>query len=345
MSDGQRDSLQGEELKLAGNNSLTLADADSVWLVMSGSMTLFVTRCEASGNAGSRRHLFTVSSGEAIFGVGVSGEASRTLLAVSLEETDLIKIRLQDLAEDWARQQGEAVKYVSDWAAKIGSVVEGLTSLPIPDPQHPSALPQQLDGLHSEFLRNFAASRRRDNRQRAAGLMAREEQLQSSTSRRAPRPRGDGKIESRKSLCPRAAPRSGGDPCPRPGIGYHGDPPRNLDPHSGGDEALRAIARNSHFRIRKVLLAGKWWTRDCGPILAFKHDDGEPVALLPDRRGGYALLDPGLMAEMKVTPRVAAALQPFGYVAYRPFPEKIHRPHDVILFSLKGARRELGILR
>ncbi|HMD86100.1 MAG TPA: NHLP bacteriocin export ABC transporter permease/ATPase subunit [Terriglobia bacterium] len=344
MNDGLCDNLRGEELKLAGNNSLNLTDPGGVWVVVSGSMAVFAATCEAGGQTGSRRHLFTVSSGDALFGVAISGEASRILLAVSLEETELIRIRLQDLAEDWVRHQGQAAKFVSDWSQKIGSVLEGLTSLPIPDPQESNALHQQLSSLHSEFLRNIAALEERDSRQRAASLMAREEQLQSATRDVLGDLAAAARAGQGKPLPPGGAPLFAAVQALGQASGITVIAPKNLDPGCGAEEALRAIARNSHFRIRKVMLAAPWWKRDCGPILAFQLADGQPVALLPRGPNRYALFDPATGAQTEVDQRAAGALQPFGYVAYRPLPEKIHRPYDMMVFSLKGARRELTVI-
>lgn len=344
MNDGLCPGLRGEKLKLAGNNSLTLTDPGGVWVVVSGSMALFAAQCEAGGLTGSRRHLFTVSSGDALFGVAIGGEASRILLAVSLQETDLLKIRLQDLAEDWARQQGQAAKLIGDWSQKAGKVVEGFSSLPTPNPQEPGALPQQLNALQIEFLRRVEALEERDNRQRAASLLAREEQLQSVTRDVLGDLAAAARLSQGKPAPPEGFPLFAAVHALGQASGITVLAPKNLDPGCSAEEALRAIARNSHFRIRKVMLAAQWWKRDCGPILAFKLEDGQPVALLPRGPSGYALFDPATGAQRGVDQRVAGALQPFGYVAYRPLPEKIHRPYDIIAFSLKGARRELAVL-
>jgi ATP-binding cassette subfamily C protein len=344
MNHTLHDNLRGERVKLAGNNSFTLTDPDSVWVVLSGSMALFAAKCEAGGLTGSRRHLLTVSCGDALFGVAPSDEAGRTLVVVSLEETDLMKVRFQELAEDWVQDREQAAKFVGDWWRKMNSVVDRLTSLPTPDPKETGSLRQQLNALHIEFIRNLEVLEQEDDQQRAVNLMAREKQLQSA---------------ARDTLgdLAAAARTAQGEPVPPGGSplfaalhaigqasGIVVTAPKNLDPRCGAEEGLRAIARNSHFRIRKVMLAAEWWRRDCGPILAFKLEDGQPVALLPRGPNRYALLDPATGTQTKVDPRVAGALQHFGYVAYRPLPEKIHRPYDIIVFSLKGARRELAVL-
>jgi NHLM bacteriocin system ABC transporter ATP-binding protein len=119
--------------------------------------------------------------------------------------------------------------------------------------------------------------------------------------------------------------------------------PRNFDPAWDHEQALRAIERGSHIRTRKVLLETKWWKKDCGPILAFRAEGRAPVALLYRARK-YSLFDPVTGMNSVVDAAVAASLDPFGYVLYRPFPEKIHRPFEIVLFSMKGMQREILVL-
>src|SRR5205823_11190487 len=46
-------------------------------------------------------------------------------------------------------------------------------------------------------------------------------------------------------------------------------------------EPLKAIEQAARIRMRKVLLTEGWWKEDCGPLLAHKLEDHQPVALLP----------------------------------------------------------------
>lgn len=121
-------------------------------------------------------------------------------------------------------------------------------------------------------------------------------------------------------------------------------PPRVIDPAWTQEQTLRAIERSSHIRSRRVTLEGEWWKKDCGAILAFALQDGRPQALLPQAGGRYLQLDPSSGAQIFVDAPAARALQPFGYVFYRPFPEKIHRAIDLVRFSTRAMGHEVKVL-
>jgi len=126
--------------------------------------------------------------------------------------------------------------------------------------------------------------------------------------------------------------------------GIQVEPPRVIDPAWTQEQTLRAIERASHIRSRRVMLEGEWWKKDCGAILAFALQDGRPQALLPQAGGRYLQLDPSSGAQTFVDAPAARALQPFGYVLYRPFPEKIHGAIDLVRFSTRGMGHEFKVL-
>ena len=61
----------------------------------------------------------------------------------------------------------------------------------------------------------------------------------------------------------------------------------------GTEPSLHEILRTSGVRARRVRLLGedRWWTGDSGSMLAFRREDGYPLALLPSPVGGYRVLD------------------------------------------------------
>lgn len=130
-------------------------------------------------------------------------------------------------------------------------------------------------------------------------------------------------------------------------------------------DPLAAIARASRIRTRRVALRGEWYREEGGPVLAYLaadqptrltdgsagpaewNDGGRPVALLPasGRRprvaGCYDLLDPVAQVRAPVTAQVAASVSPFGYVFYKPLPDRALTDLDLLRLGLQGSRRDV----
>ena len=110
-----------------------------------------------------------------------------------------------------------------------------------------------------------------------------------------------------------------------------------------GAAGVHALAEQAGVRCRRVTLQGQWWKQDSGPMIAFTEKDGEPLALLPDPRGGYRA-HLGKDESRLVDEEFAAALNPAGFVFYRPLPHKALTDLDLLNFGLGGYRRELGMV-
>lgn len=118
-----------------------------------------------------------------------------------------------------------------------------------------------------------------------------------------------------------------------------------------GRESLRDLARASNLQLRRVTLAGPWWTSDGAPLIAFMNAPGDglsgrgdgrsgtPVALLPSGRG-YRLVDDG--EERPVDEQIAASIAPDAYQVYRPLPGSPLGGRDLLRFGLAGAKRDMG---
>lgn len=85
-------------------------------------------------------------------------------------------------------------------------------------------------------------------------------------------------------------------------------------------EAVAHIAQRARVRYRQVALSADWWARDNGPLLAFRDHDKTPLALLLHDTQGYWQHDPTSGARQRVTPELAATLDPFAYTFFRPLP-------------------------
>jgi NHLM bacteriocin system ABC transporter ATP-binding protein len=132
-------------------------------------------------------------------------------------------------------------------------------------------------------------------------------------------------------------------------------PPDSRLGRGAGYDPLRAIARASHLRYRKVALRGEWWREDHGPLVAFTRPLKEPargestyaieweraVALIPISDHAYEMNEPIVERRTRVTPEVAASLAPFAYELYRPLPEQAATMGDLLRFGLVGCRNDL----
>ncbi len=106
-------------------------------------------------------------------------------------------------------------------------------------------------------------------------------------------------------------------------------------------DPLRAIARASGFRTRRVKLTARWWSRDGTPMLARRADDGRPVALITNSAGRYVLVDPAENTRAPVNAELARALQPTAVVLYPTLSSDRATLGGFVRFALPLIRREL----
>lgn len=109
--------------------------------------------------------------------------------------------------------------------------------------------------------------------------------------------------------------------------------------------ALVDVLDVSGVRGRQVRLAGKhrWWVSDSGSMLAFRADDGRPVALLSGVLGRYRIVDPAGGRAIRVTAKRAETLQANAWLFYRPLESTAVRPRD--LFQIAGQGLGAGFAR
>ena len=108
-------------------------------------------------------------------------------------------------------------------------------------------------------------------------------------------------------------------------------------------DPVEAIARSARLRLRRVTLRGNWWKWDCGPLLGFSFEDGQPVALV-HRPGGYEIVNPADDTRTRVDKKTAPWLAPEATMVYRPLPEGRLALRDLIRFSLVTRKREFAIV-
>jgi len=108
--------------------------------------------------------------------------------------------------------------------------------------------------------------------------------------------------------------------------------------------SLNDILRSSRFRDRKVKLAGNWWEKDNGPLLAFKKEGNFPVALIPKSPSSYEYISPGESIRQVLTAKEAEGLVEEAHQFYRPFPDVPLNGYNLIRFAFEGSLRDILII-
>ena len=116
---------------------------------------------------------------------------------------------------------------------------------------------------------------------------------------------------------------------------YHikpADIPKNITEH---EEQLDHSLRPHGIMRRMVKLGEDWYKDTYGPILAYKHDTGEPTALLPNKFKGYHYVDRSTGKKQKLTKRTALLFRPEAYCFYLPLPQRKIGIHDLMAYMGK----------
>ncbi|MCY4134464.1 MAG: ATP-binding cassette domain-containing protein [bacterium] len=95
-------------------------------------------------------------------------------------------------------------------------------------------------------------------------------------------------------------------------------PPAPSSERSTDEVALARVLSASGVRSRKVRLAleDRWWVGDSGAMLAFRAEDGRPVALLPSAIRNYREVDPVSGGQRRITSANAESLRPEAWTFY-----------------------------
>ena len=103
------------------------------------------------------------------------------------------------------------------------------------------------------------------------------------------------------------------------------------------------VLDSSGVRARRVRFKakGNWWRGDSNALLAFRVEDGQPVALIPGMFGRYREVDPVTKRSVRVTAERAEALQPDAWMFYRPLPSAEVKPADLLGMAMHGSAADL----
>ena len=132
-------------------------------------------------------------------------------------------------------------------------------------------------------------------------------------------------------------------------IGRHQGIEFRIPARSGPSESpidLVDILDASGVRARRVRLKAEdnWWRSDSNAMLAFRAEDGRPVALLPGMFGRYREIDPVSKRSVTITADRAGALEKKAWLFYRPLPARNVRPADLPGIALHGSGADLARL-
>ena len=132
-------------------------------------------------------------------------------------------------------------------------------------------------------------------------------------------------------------------------VGRHQGIEFRIPARSGPSESpirLVDILDASGVRARRVRLKveDKWWSSDSNAMLAFRAEDGRPVALLPGIFGRYREIDPVSKRSVRITADRAGALEKEAWLFYRPLPSRNVRPADLLGIALHGSAADVARL-
>jgi NHLM bacteriocin system ABC transporter ATP-binding protein len=120
--------LQGQVCKFRANQPMLLNDPETMWVIQSGSIALFAVMVGHDGIEGTRHYLFSASSGDALFGTSASHELHhRQLLAVPVEETELLQVQSDELRQRLVRGDKTTIAQIDQWINQLGTVLSQST--------------------------------------------------------------------------------------------------------------------------------------------------------------------------------------------------------------------------
>jgi NHLM bacteriocin system ABC transporter ATP-binding protein len=232
-----------------------------------------------------RRPLFRVATGEVLS--GVAGQADVEVVAVGNAALLPMGPEAADLPERWSLRLAAAVAGPA--------TLEGVLAW--------------LEAAEAGEARRIAERLRRDGVRRDATFrgLAR---LMTPAGGSAPAPAPD--EDPLFAACSAVAQAMGLPPLRRP-------------PEPGPTDDIRGvmeIVRASGLRARRTALRSGWWREDVGPQIAWRGEDRHPVALVPDGRRGYALLDPATGRWERLDAATADGLSADAACLYRPLPSE-----------------------
>ena len=335
---------------IAENEILLLDDPESLWVIESGSMTVYAGKIQDAVLQSGRRFLFGVETGEGLFGIANPkvGLGSICILAVATKETRLLRLNLHDLDEGATQANSfNSIHLITTWFERLSSVFQ-LTSIPLSAPEISSQMPWLtqrvvLKNFHDAFISSLQELEQSAQQENLVQFQARERLNEEMTTQA---------VAEFVSLLgvQHSAIAASSDPllAAAGAVGRAMDipicPPAKSEDMKRVKDPLDAIARASRMRIRRVILSERWWRSDCGPLLAYLQGDSSPVALLPVDNKYYEIYNPATQRRIKVNDKTAKLLAPTAYMFYPPFPDTELNLLTLFKYSMRGGWESIRTL-
>ncbi len=333
------DRLPHNRIKVEGNKPLLL-NSSKFWLVQEGKADLFITRIN-NNTTGVRNYLFSVEKGDILLGIDPLAvpEGEFGLLAVGHTGTEFLEF-------DWHQFSGLPLesnnneiahllkRWIEKWnikGIKTDKQISWDTALiteQLPDfNQH--AFSQALELLlfqKSEEVLRHKEKEVQDNSRMHSGL----KRLMNTLNLKERDTSGDEEVFI-DNLLYQACVVVGKSKKITIVPSY--ELKRN---NAQSSDLLGDIARASQIRVRQIILKDTWWKEDNGALLAYKTEDGQPVALLPLSPTRYVLYDPADDSQVLVDNTVADTIKAQAYTFYRPLPTTAVGYKDLLRYLADG---------
>jgi len=343
---------EGKAIAVEGNKPLLMTDPGHLWMVDRGKVTVFTVFISDNEAVGSREFLFEAGPGDILLGIRPEGHDQELgLMATGLTGTILLQLSWSGFLEAAfnSDQREVFINAVSHWAGVLAEsaaaaeppgIVASGGMLWVGKADAEGSLQEPAE-FHSHAVR--AALDRRQEREQGESQRFQEKAKNNRRLMENALSRLLAAVQPEKAAS--AAEESSGDPlleaCRLVGQSMKVKivpPPKER--RASSKDPLGGIAEASRIRLRKVVLKEEWWRQDNGPLLAYMEDDSRPVALIPLSPERYEIHDPARQMKIQANFETARQVKPFAFTFYRPFPDKVMRLSDLLVFGRENCWRQ-----
>ncbi len=338
------------------SSAVLLHDSSTMWVVLSGEVELFSVQIVEEAPV-RRRFLMPVTAGNIVCGMIPSSSGVGLLAAPTVGSVVRVlpALRLKEIAAEM-NQEEAAIQllaawgrslYASLWPKDQDAVTRSTMNIGLPILDGKTAW--KVLPVHQKALA-LALTRRRESEQK-------KEQAQLAALVETDRAKMASTVTELASVLSDARPVPPADP-ERPLYGACRlvleslglDPailPQTISEKKKAQDLaevrrrLQLVCRGARLRVRSATLHGPFFTHDNGPLIAYRGETNQPVALIPVSPGRYVLHDAASGKRERLTPALAATLAPFADVIYRHLPPRPLRLIDLLRFGFGRQRRDL----